>query len=106
MTAVPREEPLAYDEMGNAGLEERILDVIAREGMIERDKLVPSATLDSLGVSSVDVVQILMGLEDEFGVYIPVERSLAEVRSVEDLVSTLIRLVEEKQETERRAGNA
>ncbi len=70
-------------------LRERIIDVIVKEGMIDRDKLRPDATLADLQVESMDVVQILMGLEDEFGVYIPVDGPLTEVRTFAELVDVL-----------------
>ncbi len=68
----------------------RVLDVIAREGGIDRTKLVPEATLDQLEVASIGVVMILNGLEQEFDIVFPMDDSIADVRTVRDLV-TLVR---------------
>jgi hypothetical protein len=35
----------------------RILDLIAQETFVDRDKLVPDATMEELGIASLDVVQ-------------------------------------------------
>jgi acyl carrier protein len=77
-------------------IERRILDVIAREGMVPREKLTPDATLESLSISSIDVVSILMGLEEEFDVYVPVDGDLAMAKDVQELLSSLTHLVIEK----------
>jgi acyl carrier protein len=44
---------------------EKILAIIAREAAIDRSRLVPDATLDSLAISSLDVINILFAIEDE-----------------------------------------
>jgi acyl carrier protein len=47
---------------------EKILAIISREAAIDRARLVPDATLDSLAISSLDVVNILFAIEDECGI--------------------------------------
>lgn len=80
---------MSASEEPRAALEERLLQIIAKEGMIERDRLKPDASLDSLGVASADVIVILMSIEEEFGVYIPVNAELSDVKTVGDLVGAL-----------------
>ena len=45
-----------------------VLDVIAEEALVDRAKLVPEATLESLGIASLDVISIVFALEEKFGV--------------------------------------
>lgn len=52
------------------------------------------ASLESLGVVSADVVVILLAIEEEFGVYIPVDNELSEVQTVSDLVTALATHIE------------
>ncbi len=78
-------------------LEDRIIDIVVREGMIEREKLVPEATLEDLGVDSVEVVMVLNGLEEEFDIYVPVDETMSEVRTVGDLLSAIKTLIEKKE---------
>ena len=68
---------------------DRLLGLVAKEGMVERDKLTLDATLDSLGIKSVDVVTILMAMEEEFGVYIPIDEDLSEAETVSDILNVL-----------------
>lgn len=72
---------------------ERVLAVIARETHVDPVKLRPAATLEELNVDSVDIVMILNGVEEEFGVYVPVEQGFAGVKSVQDFVSLVAGLV-------------
>jgi acyl carrier protein len=83
---MPTEPQPALDR---AEIERRLLDIIAREGMIEREALTTDATFESLGVASIDVVQILMGIEEEFDIYVPVEGSLSEAKDVGGLLDGL-----------------
>jgi acyl carrier protein len=73
----------------NFEITERLLTVISKEGMVDRDKLSMDASLDTLGVISADVVVILLAIEEEFGVYIPVDSELSETKTVGDLVAVL-----------------
>lgn len=47
-----------------------VLDVLADEAPIARSTLDPAATLDSLGIASLDVISALFALEDRFGVVV------------------------------------
>lgn len=75
-------------------VDDRILSVIVREGMVEREKLLPEATLEDLGVESVEVVMILNGLEEEFDIYIPVDEAMSEVRTVGDMLKVIKSIIE------------
>ncbi|HEX4179947.1 MAG TPA: phosphopantetheine-binding protein [Caulobacteraceae bacterium] len=45
-----------------------VLDLIAEEALVDRAKLVSEATLESLGIASLDVISIVFALEEKFGV--------------------------------------
>jgi acyl-[acyl-carrier-protein]-phospholipid O-acyltransferase/long-chain-fatty-acid--[acyl-carrier-protein] ligase len=49
-------------------LEEQVLDLIAKETGAERASLRPEQTFEELGSDSLDVVQILLAVEESFGV--------------------------------------
>ena len=70
-------------------IEDRLLVIVSREGLIDRSKLALDATLESLGIASADVIVILMAIEEEFGAYIPVDSSLSDARTVGDFVAAL-----------------
>ena len=54
----------------------QILDVIAKEGMVDRAKITLDSSLEDLQLKSMDIVVILTGLEEKFSVYIPIDGPL------------------------------
>jgi acyl carrier protein len=57
--------------MERAELESKLMDLMARELDIPRDEITPEASFtEDLEVDSLGVVELLMALEDEFGVRI------------------------------------
>jgi acyl carrier protein len=70
----------------------RILDIVAAETFVERAKLVPDATIDDLGIASLDIVQAIFALETEFDIEIPVAQQGGgvEFATVAELVSHVL----------------
>jgi acyl carrier protein len=68
---------------------DEIVDVIAKEGMVERERITPEATIESLDLKSIDIVMILTAIEEKFDVYIPMDGSFQEARTVQDLIDAL-----------------
>ena len=55
-------------------LEEKVKDIIVEELGVERDKLTSDASfMEDLGADSLDTVELVMALEEEFGIEIPDE---------------------------------
>jgi acyl carrier protein len=68
---------------------DEILDVVAQEALVERGKLMPEATLESLGIASLDIISIVFALEDRFGIVL--EQSEFEgVQTVDSLVQLIL----------------
>lgn len=74
---------------GTVDMREELLDIIAKEGMVDRAKLTPDATLETLGFASYDIVMMLMAIEEKYGVYLSVDSELSEVKTLEDLLTVL-----------------
>ncbi len=51
-------------------LDHDLLDLIAEEALIDRDKLNREATLDDIGLDSVGVVTVVFAVEEKYGVEI------------------------------------
>nr|WP_298353667.1 acyl carrier protein [Rhodoblastus sp.] len=68
---------------------DQILDVIASEGMIPREALKDDATIDILGLKSIDLVMILTAIEEKFDVYIPMDGSFQEAKDLKGLVEAI-----------------
>lgn len=76
---------------------EQILDVIAKEGMVDREKVTMGATLVDLQIKSMDIVIILSGIEEKFSIYIPIDGPLAEATNVGDFVGHLMDHIRKQQ---------
>jgi acyl carrier protein len=77
-------------------LENRIIAVIAREGMVPPEKITRDATLEDLEIQSVDMVMILQGIEEEFGIYVPMNETMLELKNVGQVIDTITDLVHAK----------
>ncbi len=63
--------------------------VISKQANVPEDEVVPDATLDQLGVTSLDLVEIIMSIEDEYGVEIPLDANQASqnIKTVGDIIA-------------------
>jgi acyl carrier protein len=80
-----------WPELPDPTILDTILDVIATEGKVDRALVVPGATLESLGLQSIDVVSILMELEDRLDAYIPMSADLSAVRDLNEMITVIAR---------------
>ena len=59
---------------------EKLQNIIADVLNIDKSKITPETTfVDDLGADSLDVFQIIMGIEDEFDIQIPDDESIVTV---------------------------
>lgn len=71
---------------------EKVKSIIVKELKIDEAKVTEDASLkDDLGADSLDAVEIIMDIEDEFGVQIDDEKSSA-IATVGDLVKYITEL--------------
>ena len=71
---------------------EKVRDVLAKQFEIDPDTITPDTNLvDDLGADSLDVVELIMSLEDEFGITIDDEAAstLFTVRQIVDFIEKL-----------------
>ena len=56
---------------------QRVQDIIVKHLNVDRAKVVPSANfIDDLGADSLDTVELVMSLEEEFGIEIDANRNI------------------------------
>ena len=93
--------------MDRAELANEIVEVICKEGMIDREKVTPDATIESLDLKSIDIVMILTAIEEKFDVYIPMDGSFTEAKDVQGLIEALTEhVIKEKQRAEGQAAES
>ena len=84
-------------------IQDKIFDIIADKGNVDRDKIKPESTLEDLELESLDVVEIIFELEEQFDIEIPFNANEdtttgATYESVQDVVAAVAELVKAKQD--------
>jgi len=74
---------------------ERVLNVIAASKRIPRETVTIDADLQALGIDSMDAVEILFALENEFDINIP-DEDVRQVRTVRQMCEGVAKLVAAK----------
>ncbi len=84
-----------------------ILAIVAKETGIDRALLRPEASIEALGIPSLDMVQTIFELESQFDIEIPVvsERSGAEFVTVADLVAHVLASMDKARAAQHAAAN-
>ena len=77
----------ARASMALFGVEDQVKDIIVSQLGVDADKVVPAATfVDDLGADSLDTVELIMAIEEEFDCEIPEEKA-AEISTVQQVRS-------------------
>ena len=74
---------------------QKVIDIIAREQHLDASKITPDSTFAELGIDSLDGVNILFALEEEFKLDIP-DTVAQNMKSVRQVVDSLTRVLEGK----------
>jgi acyl carrier protein len=74
-------------------LMKRVIGVIATTQRIPQETVTPESTFDELGIDSLDGVNLLFALEEEFNVNIPDEEA-RHIRGVPDMVAGIRKLLD------------
>ena len=69
--------------------QEKILNIVVKEGLVKPEQLTLDATLEGLGIKSADMVMILMAIEEQFGAYIPIDGPLSEAKTVREFLEAI-----------------
>jgi acyl carrier protein len=68
-------------------IEEKVIDIIVDKLGVERSEVTPEAVfVDDLGADSLDLVELIMAMEEEFGTEIADEEA-EKLRTVQDVIT-------------------
>ena len=73
-------------------LTHRVISVIAKTQRIAPEKITPDSTFEQLGLDSLDSVNILFALEEEFSIDIPDEET-RDIRSIGQMIEGVEKLL-------------
>lgn len=73
----------------------RVQKIVAKKFSLPEESVSPDATLEELGLDSLDAIEMLFEVEDEFHIRIPQERSedQAKLSTVQDVLNIIDRLI-------------
>jgi acyl carrier protein len=69
------------------GLEERVTEIIVEQLGVSKEEAVPEASfIDDLGADSLDIVELVMAMEEEFDIEIP-DDDAEKIQTISDAIS-------------------
>ncbi len=77
-----------------------LVEIFSRETEIPPEKLLPEATIEDLGIPSLDMVQAIFAIESRYDIEIPVvadREGSAEFVTVGDLLAHILATIDAKQ---------
>src|SRR6185436_10392340 len=81
--------PTGFEQEGNMGVQERVKSIIVEQlGVDEEEVTLEASFTDDLGADSLDIVELVMAFEEEFGIEIPDEEAekISNVREAVDYI--------------------
>lgn len=73
---------------------EKVLDLIASVKRLPREKLTPDSTFDELGMDSLDAINLIFEIENEFNISVS-DEAVKSITGVRDLVEKLQQIMAE-----------
>ncbi len=69
------------------GLEDRVSAIVVEQLGVSKEELAPEASfIDDLGADSLDIVELVMAMEEEFDIEIP-DDDAEKIQTIEDVIS-------------------
>ena len=66
----------------------KVVDIVSETLNIEKDSITPDSTFEKLGADSLDMLEIIMKLEEQFGIEISDEKA-AEITTMQEAVEAI-----------------
>ncbi len=82
--------------MDDQEIKDKVFEIFAKEARLARDSLSLDSKLEELNIESLDMVQVLFGIEDTFDVYVPQDDENFKLDTMGDVVDGVKKLLAEK----------
>lgn len=82
---------IAVTGIAATGIQDKVVEIVAREGGIDRARISSASTLKDLEIPSLDVVQIMFAIEEEFKIYLPTDTTALTAGTLSHLVAEIER---------------
>ena len=86
-------------------VESQVYDIIAQQTSVDRSQINRNSTMDDLSIASLDLVEVIFSVEEQFDIHVDFDPGNATVSglvltTVGDVVAAIEKLVAEKQAAE------
>ncbi len=81
-------------------LEQELIELVSKEALVDVEKLKTDATLEEIGLDSVDLVSVVFAVEDKYGVTIG-ENDLEKTATLGDMLALITKKIDEKAASEK-----
>ncbi|HHB75533.1 MAG TPA: acyl carrier protein [Desulfobulbus sp.] len=73
-------------------IDDKMTDIIVEQLSVDKEKVVPGASfVDDLGADSLDLVELIMAMEEEFDVEIP-DEDAEKIATVQDAIDYIAKI--------------
>ncbi len=70
-----------------SNIDEKMMEIIAKQLSVPKEKIVPEASfVDDLGADSLDLVELVMAMEEEYGIEIA-DEDAEKMQTVQDAIN-------------------
>ena len=83
-------------EVDTKTVESKIVEIVANQRRIDPAGLSLSDRLEDIEIESIDLVEIIFAIEDEFDIDVPQDRDAMKLDTLQDVVDGVKRLIDEK----------
>ncbi|MEM7442034.1 MAG: phosphopantetheine-binding protein [Pseudomonadota bacterium] len=83
-------------EVDTKAVEDKIIEIVANQRRVDASTLSLSDRLEDIEIESIDLVEIIFAIEDEFDVDVPQDRDAMKLDTLQDVVDGIKRLIAEK----------
>ncbi len=85
---------------------ETVQEILVKKYSLPIERIKPEATLESLGLDSLDLIETLFEVEDEFHLRVPQDGSVdLKIATVQDIVNIIDRLVAQQMPVQLAGGH-
>lgn len=83
-------------EVDTNAVEDKIVEIVAKQRRVAPSTLSLSDRLEDIEIESIDLVEIIFAIEDEFDIDVPQDRDAMKLDTLQDVVDGVKRLIAEK----------
>jgi len=83
-------------EVDTKTVEDKVIEIVAKQRRVDPSTLSLGDRLEDIEIESIDLVEIIFAVEDEFDIDVPQDRDAMKLDTLQDVADGVNRLISEK----------